>query len=298
MTLAVVIVAYGSPALLAAALAPLEGLPTVVVDNSGDTAVEAVVRAAGASYVDPGSNLGFAAGANRGVAAVRDQAGPADVLLLNPDAVLARADVERLHAALHSEQRLAAVAPRLQHPDGTPQRVAWPFPSPRRMWIEAVGLGRLNDRHPDWLVGAVLLVRAEAWDDVGPFDERFFLYQEETDWQRRAVSRGWRLRVVPEVVAQHVGAATSTDVLRREALFHAGTETYVRKWFGDGGWRLYRAAALAGASARGMLLQGPARAGARRRLGLYRAGPRAAAGLETAASSSASSTSSAERRQE
>ena len=92
-----------------------------------------------------------------------------------------------------------------------PLRVAWPFPTPPGAWLEAVGLGRLRDRHQAYAVGTVLLLRAAALRQVGGFDERFFLYAEETDWARRAASLGWRHGVVPTVTALHVGAATSTD---------------------------------------------------------------------------------------
>lgn len=296
MILAVVTVAFGAPELLEAALEPLRGLPAVVVDNSSDTEVALVAAAHGARYVDPGSNLGFAAGVNVGMQTLVEQFGAVDVLVLNPDAVITRGGVECLHAALRADDAIAAVAPRLEHTDGSPQRALWPWPSPGGIWREAFGLGRLNDRHADWLVGAVLLLRAEAWGDVGPFDERFFLYQEETDWQRRAVARGWQVRLVESVVARHVGAATSVDPIRREVLFHAGTETYIRKWFGLNGWRAYRIGAMTGALAR-CLLPGNRRAMARRRATLYWVGPRAAAGM-AAASESAASTSSPARRQE
>ena len=279
MSLAVVVVAYGAADLLTSALAPLTGLQVVVVDNSSDPDVARAAAAAGAEYVDPGLNLGFGAGVNLGAETLRTRGVHADLLVLNPDAVIAAGQVAALQAALCADPRLAVVSPALVGADGHVQRVAWPFPAPARMWREAVGLGRVNDRHAEWLTGAVLLLRAQAWEQVGPFDERFFLYQEETDWQRRAVAAGWTVRLLPEVVATHVGAATSTDPCRREQLFHAGTETYVRKWFGAAGWTSYRAAALTGALARS-ILPGDRGAAARRRARLYARGPRRVAGLD------------------
>lgn len=274
-----VVVAYGAPELLRAALAPLDGLDVVVVDNSSLAAVQAVCAATGARYVDPGSNLGFAAAANAGVRELWRATGERDVLLLNPDAELAAADVDRLQAALLAEPRTAAVAPCLDGPDGE-QRATWPWPEPRRMWREALGLLG-DDRHRgDWLVGAALMVSAQAYREVGGFDERFFLYAEETDWQRRAVAQGWRVRLVPEVRAAHVGAGTSDDPVRREALFQAAAETYVRKWFGARGWASYRSAALTGALLRSPL-PGRRGAAARRRAVLYARGPRRAAGFDT-----------------
>ena len=141
------------------------------------------------------------------------------------------------------------------------------------------GLSRRLPPPDEYCIGAVLLLRRQAIDDVGPFDERFFLYAEETDWQRRAAEAGWRTVEVADVTAVHLGAGTSTDKGRREALFHAGIETYVRKWFGRAGWMSYRAAAALGAGLRGMLLRGPEAAAAQARASLYLRGPRSVADL-------------------
>lgn len=280
MTPGVVVVAYGSPDLLCEALAPLGDLPVVVVDNSSSEAVRAVCADAGAAYVDPGKNLGFAGGVNVGVRELWATAGRRDVLLLNPDAVLPADDVLLLHDALRSQPRTAAVAPRLVGPEGA-QRVAWPWPAPGRMWREALLLLGSDRDRGDWLVGAVLLISADALDEVGPFDERFFLYAEETDWQRRAVDAGWTVHAVDTVVARHVGAATSTDLRRRETLFHAAGEIYIRKWYGAGGWALYRAAALLGAVLRSVQ-PGERGARARRSAYLFARGPRRVAAREAA----------------
>lgn len=272
----VVVVAYHAPEMLRQALASLPpGLAVRIVDNSSSPAVRAVAVEHGAAYDDPGSNLGFAAGVNRGVASLSVDLPKADVLLLNPDAVLPPGAVEALSRELHAMPRRAAVAPSLVAPDGLPQRAVWPWPSPWGAWLDASGLGRLRGGG-SWLVGAVLLLSRRALDEVGGFDERFFLYAEETDWQRRAARAGWELTLVPEVRVHHVGAGTSSDSDRRDRLFHAAQETYIRKWFGSGGWATYRAAVLLGALVR-VVLPGPQRQPARSRLRLYLKGPRNAA---------------------
>ncbi|WP_158221163.1 glycosyltransferase family 2 protein [Kineosporia sp. R_H_3] len=276
----VLVVAYGQPALLDSTLAALEGCYAVhVVDNSSSHEVAAVAACHGARYTDPGRNGGFAAGVNAGLAH-RLAGDPADVLLLNPDAVIAPDGVSALQAALLApgRERVAAVSPSLREPDGSAQRVMWPFPHPARAWLETLGLGRLN-RAADFAVGTVLLLRWEALQDVGTFDERYFLYAEETDWQRQARAKGWTAHHEAAVVARHIGGATSTDPERRERLFHAGTETYVRKWFGTTGWQTYRAASWCGAVARGVALPGRRGAAARARARILRQGPRRVAGL-------------------
>lgn len=268
----VVVVAYGAAALLERALAPVAGaLPVTVVDNSGDPEVRRVAEAAGARYLDPGANLGFAAAVNVGVRAAHAEHPGADVLLLNPDARVDVAGVRALHAALRAAPDVAAVGPAQVDDDGTPARVRWPFPTPGGAWRQAAGLG-VADRRDGFVIGSVLLLRAAALAAVGGFDERYFLYSEETDWQRRAHDLGWRSDVVATVLAGHVGGGTSTDPARRETHFHASQERYFRTHHGARGWASVRAAVVLGAVPRA-LLPGARGAAARLRLRLYLRGP-------------------------
>jgi GT2 family glycosyltransferase len=271
----VVAVAYGAPDLLDACLDSLAGaFPVVVVDNSSSDAVRRVAGGHGAAYVDPGRNLGFAGGVNMGVSSLGRPHG--DILLLNPDAEVSPDAVVRLHVRLRADPGLACVAPSQVDPvDGAAARVGWPFPSPAGAWVEAVGLGRLR-RRVDFLIGSVLLVRAEALDAVGPLDEDFFLYAEEMDWQRRATSAGWRVALCPEVTATHVGAGTGGDSAEREIHFQASHERYVRKHFGTSGWWVYRSAVLAGSLVRSVVLPGDRGRRAAFRVRLFWTGPLAA----------------------
>ena len=268
-----IVVAFHVPERLDACLAAIaHALPVIVVDNSSAPEVAAVAHRHGADYLDSGRNRGYAAAVNLGLAHVA--ATEADVLLLNPDAVLRPGALAELVRFLHlpANARVAAVAPRLVEPTGSEQRVVWPFPSPARMCMEAIGLGRIPSRKA-FLAGAVLLLRCEAIADVGPFDDRFFLYAEEADWQRRAADRGWRSAVCSSVRAQHIGAGTSSDERRREILFHAAQETFIRKWFGAVGWAVYRFAACSGAGIRAVALTPARRGAATRRMHLYLRGP-------------------------
>ncbi len=224
----------------------------------------------GATYPDPGRNLGFGAAVN--LALARRSPGR-DVLLLNPDARVEPEVIGRLSAALSRAPRAACVAP-LQRAPGAVEldRVEWPFPGPLRAWLGAVGLGRLVPAQ-GFLIGSVLLLRSEAITDVGAFDERFFLYAEETDWQRRATRRGWTVRLVEEAVAEHQGAGTGGDPYQRELRFHAAQELYIRKWHGTAGWQLYRAAAFSGAALRALSRGRSRRDLDRRRAAIYLRGP-------------------------
>jgi hypothetical protein len=79
--------------------------------------------------------------------------------------------------------------------------------------------------------------------------------------------------VCAQATAEHIGAGTSISDQRREALFHAAQETYIRKWYGRAGWRVYRVGACVGAAARALLLTREARRNAARRARLYWWGP-------------------------
>ena len=274
--LVAVVVAYGSPDDLGRCLGALDGaMPVVVVDNSSSADVRAVAEGAGADYHDPGRNLGFAAGVNAALGGI--ELAQTDVLLLNPDAEVDPAAVAALHAELRAAPGVACVAPAQRHPGtGRDVRVCWPFATPARAWLEALGLGRLQRRW-DFVIASVLVVRGAALRDVGAFDEGFFLYAEEADWEHRAVGRGWRVRYLPEVTALHEGAGTDTDDERHQLRFHAGVERYVRKWHGAVGWRSYQAATILTALRRALLGRGEGR---RRSLALarrYRRGPYAEA---------------------
>lgn len=270
----VAIVAYGEPELLRGALEALgSGFGVTIVDNSSSTATHALAREHGACYLDPGRNLGFGAGVNVALQSLAERGlADDDVLLLNPDASISGGEVLRMHCTLHADRSLAAVGAAQTDPaTGAAVRVWWPFPSPARQWLEATGLGRLN-RARDFAIGSLLLLRAEAIAQVGGFDERFFLYAEETDWQCRAVASGWRIGIA-DVEATHVGAATSSDSARRDRYFHASAEKYIRKHFGPMGWQIYRSAVITGSAARVLVLRGDRGRAARQRLHLYLRGP-------------------------
>lgn len=266
---AVVVVAYGSPGPLATALAGVEGHEVVIVDNSSDPATAALADRAGARYIDPGTNLGFAAGVNRALAVLPIP--DVDVLLLNPDARVDAEAVSALGGTLRSDRALGAVAPVLRGADGTTEVGLWPWHTPGRAWTEALGLRR--PRGGGFLSGAVLLLRGDALAEVGGFDERFFLYAEEEDWQRRALARGWNVRHCTDVAAVHERGGTQDELHRQQLRLHAAVERYVRKWFGAGGWLTYRAGTVVGQLGRAVMRRGWRRRSALEIASWYLRGP-------------------------
>ncbi len=212
----------------------------VVVDNaSSDGSVEMVRSEFPAvRLLTLEENVGFSGANNRGAAIARGDR----LLLLNSDAWLADGALDRLAAALDAEPGAAAAAPELRYPDGRPQ-FAW---APETgVWGEAVQKlrNRFETRRwvhrpppaalrplfgPGWLTAACLLVEKRAFDQVGGFDERFFLYFEDVDLCRRLRLAGWRLVVVEGAVAYHVKGG-SRPSRRGEIEYRRAQLYYYRK---------------------------------------------------------------------
>jgi GT2 family glycosyltransferase len=220
----------------------------ILVDNSPGDGASDVVRAAApdATVVTNAVNRGFATAVNQAVAA-----GEAEIVfLLNPDVQRVSgtfADV----AEVFRDPRVGAVATRLVNPDGSDQPNCFRAPRPFDLISEDLALGwrfpnwqrarRLRMREPagrsafpiDWGAGACLFLRRAALADVGPFDERFFVYCEEMDWLIRAKRRGWRTLYLPTVAATHAGAGSSPGARAPSSLLLLESQhRYTRKHYG------------------------------------------------------------------
>ncbi|MBB2933716.1 GT2 family glycosyltransferase [Amycolatopsis bartoniae] len=229
MPLAVVIVTYHSAAIVADCLNSLRDLPdarVIVVDNASTDNTLDVVRKTlpSAEIVARGTNDGFAAGVNAGFA----EAGDADVLVLNPDVRLEPGAVKALRAALEVPGTGIAV-PLILGPDGERHPSLRRRPTTLRALGEAVLGGTRAGRVPalgelvvsrraysrpstvDWATGACWLVSRECRQALGPMEERYFLYSEETEYHLRAGDSGYAVRFEPAAVAIHLGGEQSTS---------------------------------------------------------------------------------------
>jgi GT2 family glycosyltransferase len=192
----------------------------IVCDNaSQDGSADAVAAAfPSVQLVRSADNLGFAGGTNRAARLARGER----LLLLNPDAALRRGALDILVDCLDAHPRAAAVGPALVYPDGRPQPAAFRFPGLVQVGLDLFPIARLMDspfngrlhhatrsRPIDHPLGACMLIRRRAWQEVGPLDEGYFMYLEEVDWCRRARARGWQVWYAPRAVAiHHAGSAT------------------------------------------------------------------------------------------
>jgi GT2 family glycosyltransferase len=274
VTLDVVVVAFHSGAVLRTGLAAVEAFAPdariIVVDNSPSdpSAAEAVADCPAAELVPERENVGFAAAVNDALARCS-----ADVVLLaNPDIVSLSGSLEPVSRIFEANPRAAAVTVRIVDGNGVLQHcrrsvrpadlfgvavgLAWlPQGLRRRLSPVLLDWDHRDERVVDQATGALLFLRRAAVDDVGVFDDRFFMYWEETDWLERARGRGWQLVFTPMVEAVHaVSGSTDDPMTRHSLLLIQSTYVYASKHFGRavaaalrGVWLLADGARLAAA---------------------------------------------------
>ena len=228
----------------------------VVVDNAswdGSLGVlrSAVSRDRRVRIIRNDENLGFAAACNIGVDACTGRF----LLFLNPDARLEEGALEHMLKALVSAPDVGMVGGLLCNPDGSEQaggrRV---LPTPRRAFVRAFGLASLARLSPrlfsDFLLhseplpdravaveaisGACMMAKREAVDDVGLWDEDYFLHCEDVDWCMRFSQSGWKTLFVPDArVIHYKGTCSKTRPIFVEWHKHRGMVRFYRKFFRD-----------------------------------------------------------------
>ncbi len=264
-----VVVNYEAGPLLAECVASLlgddsAGEPQVVIVDNGsrDGSVAGVRdRFPEVSVVDPARNLGYAAAANRGIAATRTPF----VVVCNPDIQVVPGVAAAMLARFEADPVLGALGPAIRNVDGTIYPSARSVPS----LVDAVGHGVLGlawpgnpftrryrqlDADPrrardvDWVSGAAMWLRRDALDTVGGWDEDYFMYVEDVDlcWRLRRI--GWRVAYEPSGVITHVqGASAARHPYRMIVEHHRSIARFATKrWRGPKRLLLGPAAAFLG----------------------------------------------------
>ncbi len=218
---------------VAAALRETQGLPgeVVIVDNdSGDGSEErlrAEVEARGwpVRVLQSGRNGGFGAGNNVGIrAGLTGGARPDYVYILNSDAFPDPGSVKRLYETLEQDPKVGFAGSYIHGPEGDPHITAFRFPSIAGELEGAARFGPISrllkskrvpldlpakTQQVDWLAGASLMMRQDVLDQIGLFDETFFLYFEETDLCLRAARAGWPTVYVRSSEVTHIGSVST-----------------------------------------------------------------------------------------
>jgi N-acetylglucosaminyl-diphospho-decaprenol L-rhamnosyltransferase len=205
------------------------------------------------------SNLGFAAACNRAFAVTSSPY----VYLLNPDAELKDGALRNILAFMDEHPRCGIAGSRIYNRDGSIQESCgefdtwtgaflrssawgeWPF---LREYANGAALrewGHRDVRRVDLAIGAALAIRRSLLDEIGPFDERFFLYHEEVDFAKRAATAGWETWYVPSSEAIHEGMGSARGQYSVEGRKQTSRRKYWIKHHGIV-WYLALVAALVG----------------------------------------------------
>ncbi len=265
-----VVVAYNSRDDLAACLAAVRRagrLGSVVVVDHGTDGSGAHADALGALTLHEPANPGFGAGQNRGLGATTAPY----VLLLNPDAVIDPAGLAQGIELLDRDASVGAcqgvVADRRS---GEPERSSGVSLRPVHLWGRLLHLRHLRrstlarrlalrvpaladhvertspePRPVESLAATALLARRSALDEVGGFDERFFLYGEDLDLCQRLRRAGWTLVALPVPWAVHASGSSAASSWQREVDWWRGTMQFAAKWYAPAPWALAVTAAAA-----------------------------------------------------
>jgi hypothetical protein len=265
-----VVATYNGMPWIERCLASLEGTATVVVDNgSSDDTVSCVREAFPDVHLVQQENLGLAAAWKRGL----DESPPSRwVLIINADAWLVGDALEQLIAVGDAHPDAAVVAPKLLNTDRSLQPSVRGFPTlwrlateylylrklgPRTELLDAfygAGFDHASERDVECVMGACLLVRRAAIDEVGGPDPDFFLFSEEVDWLYRFARAGWMTRFTPAATCVHVGGASPGGRLYRENL--RGLLRFFHKHHGDTEAERARTLLRGSLAVRGRVLRG------------------------------------------
>ncbi len=196
-------------------------------------------------------NYGFATGCNMGL----NEAKHSFILFLNPDCLLGENSLRRMLEILQSDDRIGMVGGYLANPDGSEQgggRRA--IPTPWRAFVRAFGLYRLEKFWPqlffdfhlnkqplpnepidvEAISGALMLVKKGAIEDVGRWDEQYFLHCEDLDWCMRFKQKNWRIVFVPDALVTHFqGTCSHTRPFFVAWHKHKGMLRFYQKFFRD-----------------------------------------------------------------
>jgi GT2 family glycosyltransferase len=248
---AVVIVNYNTCGLLRACLESVSthgAASIIVVDNGSNDGSTEMVRAQfpHVQLVETQQNNGYGAAANTGI---RVSSAPY-VLLLNSDILLKAGALTALTNCMERSPKVGIAGPRLLNPDSTLQPSCFPFPSLLDIFLDTTHLGQMarlipflgglylrtwnhtHERRVPWLSGAALMIRRAAFDQVGGFDERFFMYYEETDLCRRMGKAGWQTHFSPAAEIIHLGGG-STQKIRAAMMvqFYQSLDFYYQRHY-------------------------------------------------------------------
>ena len=238
----VIIVTYNSSYIITKCLnelipaIPFERSEIIVVDNaSGDETLEILESFKDKiKIISLNNNIGFAGGINRGISISEGEI----ILIINPDLIINYECLNGMIDFLSGPEKVGAVAPRLLYLNGEKQPSCRRYPILRAILCNRITLIKriMGDKVIDeflmadadnsqpveveWVIGACILFRRKALQDVGLFDKEFFLYYEDADWCYRARKMGWKVFYLPKFAATHLYKRESKQGINRQLVWH------------------------------------------------------------------------------
>jgi len=229
-------------------LTPQPTVEVIVVDAASADGSAEMVRAEfpHVKLIASDENLGYTRGNNVGLRAATGRY----FLILNPDTEIVGDALAQMVAHMDAHPKVGVLGPQLRYANGTIQSTCRRFPTLATGFFESTRLQPLAPRsmldryyardlpegaisEVDWVVGAAMLVRREAYEQVGGLDEGFFMYSEELDWCRRMKSAGWTVVYFPLARIIHHEAKSSGQVPAATHIrFNTSKVRYYRKYHG------------------------------------------------------------------
>lgn len=220
----------------------------IVVDNGSGDDIETICEQHDSSihFIQAGANLGHAKGNNLGIQQARGRY----MMILNPDIVFLEDIFDRVIEFMDQNKKIGISTLQLTCPDGSLQPGAWKFlkystPLVQRVesfrktkWgqkhaheFEMLDWDRKSSRDVDWVQGSLMLVRKELIDEIGAFDERFFLYFTDVDLCRRAWDAGWRVHYHADLPVIHYYHRESSNGSLLRSLRTKAARLHIKDWF-------------------------------------------------------------------
>jgi GT2 family glycosyltransferase len=232
------------------------GLEVIVVENgSGDDLSALQEKYPSVHFLETKTNLGFAGGCNLSLQSAHGEF----IVLLNPDIVFTQPALYQIVSAMKQNPEVGIGGISLKNLDGSQQKCVWRFPTPTDQLLillklhhvfpsmNAMAKWRMNDfdylrsADVDQVMGAFFCIRREVINQIGPFDDGFFIWYEEVDFCRRAFTAGWKVRYFANISAKHKKGSSFDHVptIQKQSVLRHSIRRYLRKHFGSGIWFLF-----------------------------------------------------------
>lgn len=223
-------------------------LRIIVVDNaSGDGSGEMVKKEfPEAILIENKENIGFAGAVNQGVRSLKAEF----TLLLNPDVEVKEGAIERMYRFIKERKEAGIIGCRLTYPDGAYQPSCRRFPNlivsifdifpinlwfPENRWIREYNYNYEEFKNPvevEWVSGAVLMMRYDIFEELGGFDEGYFIYSEEMDFCKRLRDKGYKVYYLPNAEIIHHRGASTKETSVRQVDYYKSLYRFFRKYYG------------------------------------------------------------------